>query len=168
MWEETVLRKEKIEAIIRRTFPLFELDEEGEEDRKATAKELLEAQAQITGDIAYKKGVDDANFEWRAKKVPKVMKQFEKAGARKVVEFVDEHLPQTLANYVGFWHQWQAYLKSLEGEKEWKKPPCPLCNDSGKVLITTERTIGYTLAQGETTENTLDEHYEDCPLCKEE
>lgn len=34
-----------------------------------------------------------------------------KAGIREVVEFVEKSIPKTLANYVGFWLNWQAKLK---------------------------------------------------------
>ncbi len=34
-----------------------------------------------------------------------------KAGIKEVAEFVEAHLPKSLANYVGFWHLWQAQLK---------------------------------------------------------
>lgn len=45
-------------------------------------------------------------------------------GLREVVEWVNKHLPKTLANYVGFWHLWQAFLKDKfkdnpELLKEW-------------------------------------------------
>ena len=33
------------------------------------------------------------------------------AGMQEVVDFVNNHLPKTLSNYVGFWHQWQDKLK---------------------------------------------------------
>jgi len=42
---------------------------------------------------------------------------------------------------------------------------CPLCGGTKKILSFPKRVIGYTLAEGETTENTLDEHYKSCPLC---
>ena len=32
-------------------------------------------------------------------------------GRKQVVEFVEEHLPKTLANYVGFWRSWQRFKK---------------------------------------------------------
>ena len=34
-----------------------------------------------------------------------------KAGRKEVVEFVEDSIPKTLANYVGFWQNWQAKLK---------------------------------------------------------
>jgi len=39
-----ILTKEEIEGLIRKNFPLFELGEEDEEDRKETIKVLLKAQ----------------------------------------------------------------------------------------------------------------------------
>jgi len=46
-----VLSEKKIETIIRKVFPLFELNEEGEEDRKETTLSLLKAQRDA--DVAY-------------------------------------------------------------------------------------------------------------------
>jgi len=42
-----ILSDEQIETIIRRTFPLFELNEEDEEDRKETTLNLLAAQLDV-------------------------------------------------------------------------------------------------------------------------
>jgi hypothetical protein len=43
---------------------------------------------------------------------------------------------------------------------------CPLCHGAKHILQVPERVMGYTLAEGETTENTLDEHFIPCPLCQ--
>ena len=42
--EKALLTDEEIETEIRKVFPLFELDEEGEEDRKETTLNLLKTQ----------------------------------------------------------------------------------------------------------------------------
>ena len=44
--EKGLLTDKEIEYIARRNFPLFELDDEDEKDRKATTKELIQAQLQ--------------------------------------------------------------------------------------------------------------------------
>ena len=41
---------------------------------------------------------------------------------------------------------------------------CILCGGSKEIKVEKARTIGYTLWDGEI----LDEHLEECPLCKEE
>ena len=53
--KDTVMSDAEIETIVRRTFPLFGLNEEGEEDRKKATLELLHAQR-------------DADVEWYEKK----------------------------------------------------------------------------------------------------
>ncbi len=42
---------------------------------------------------------------------------------------------------------------------------CPFCEGRKTVIVYAKRTIGYTLADGETEANRIDEHWEDCPLC---
>ena len=45
---------------------------------------------------------------------------------------------------------------------------CPLCKGTKKIIKFAKRTMGYTLASGETEANTIDEHWEDCPPCVKE
>jgi hypothetical protein len=51
MKEPEILSDKQIEVIVRRTFPLFELNEEGEEDRKKATLDLLAKQRDA--DAAY-------------------------------------------------------------------------------------------------------------------
>jgi hypothetical protein len=53
MEKPEILSDKQIEVIVRRTFPLFELNEEGEEDRKEATFDLLAKQRDA--DVAYYK-----------------------------------------------------------------------------------------------------------------
>lgn len=78
--KETVMSDKQIEAVIRKRFPVFELNEEGEEERKLATVELLEAQAEISFKAGFNAGYSEGHeFSYEDGK---------KAGARKVVEWV--------------------------------------------------------------------------------
>ena len=90
----TVISPEQLEAIIQERFPIFELNEEDEEERKATIEAIAKAQAEITWPIA------------------------EKAGMKKVVEWVREHGRTTYERAYGEItldsKNWQAFCKEIE------------------------------------------------------
>ena len=90
MWQQTVMSPEQLEAIIQERFPIFELNEEDEEEREATIEEIAKAQAEISY----------------------------KAGMKEVVEWVEanhgnlgtEEQPVLTINNL----KWQAFLKEIE------------------------------------------------------
>jgi len=43
--------------------------------------------------------------------VAKLQEESRLTGKREVVDWVEQHIPKTLANLVGFWHVWQAKLE---------------------------------------------------------
>ena len=86
----------------------------GSEGWRPALDRITEAQAEIS----FKAGKEEANFEWRNEKVPKIMKQFRQEGRKEVVDWVKLYR----GDYPKFWginkEEWQAYLKSLEEGKE--------------------------------------------------
>jgi len=46
-----------------------------------------------------------------------LIEQARQEGRQEVVEFVEGNIPKTLANYVGFWHNWQTKLKEWSCDK---------------------------------------------------
>ena len=97
MWEETVMKQSEMADVLDKNTPLYWACTALE------ATKLCEAQAQITGDIAYKKGYEDAEKKlederdkfnyWFNKKDEEII-EASKVGARKVVERlqqVDKH-----------------------------------------------------------------------------
>ena len=86
-----------------------------EVDQQLLVSQMFEVQAAITWDIAYKAGiVEGQSSEGHQKAILLAIKAARKDGIKEVVEFVEEHLPKTLGNYVGFWRSWQCFLAEKE------------------------------------------------------
>ena len=95
MWQQTVMSPEQLEAIIQERFPIFELNEEDEEERKATIEAIAKAQAEISYKAGYKKASDESN----AISHLDCYEDGKKAGMKKVVEWMEKYKKIKLPKY---------------------------------------------------------------------
>ena len=111
----TVISPEQLEAIIQERFPIFELNEEDEEERDATIEEIAKAQAEISFKAGYQQGYTRARNHCEDVLLP-----LERvAGMKEVGEWVNKHNKfyrfgfedGTVLIYA---EDWQAFLKEVE------------------------------------------------------
>ena len=75
--------------------------------------DIIDDNKKAQAEISFKAGFSEG-FKFGVHNLIASLNEGKEYGRKEVVEFVEAHLPKTLANYVGFWQMWEAQ------KEEWR------------------------------------------------